>query len=139
MSIENNMITISATIEAPVEKVWDCWTLPQHITNWTFASDDWHSPKATNDLKVDGKFFTRMEAKDGSFGFDFEGTYTHVEMHRFIQYVLANSRVVKISFAKEGTDTIVTESFDPENENSRELQQQGWQAILNNFKKYVEA
>jgi uncharacterized protein YndB with AHSA1/START domain len=138
MSIENNMITISATIEAPVEKVWDCWTLPQHITNWTFASDDWHSPKATNDLKVDGKFFTRMEAKDGSFGFDFEGTYTHVEMHRFIQYVLADSRVVKISFAKEGTDTIVTESFDPENENSRELQQQGWQAILNNFKKYVE-
>jgi uncharacterized protein YndB with AHSA1/START domain len=139
MTTETNMITISVTITASIEKVWNYWTLPEHITNWTFASDDWHSPKATNDLQVKGKFYTRMEAKDGSFGFDFEGVYTHIEMYKFIEYVMADGRMVKISFTTEGANTLVTESFDPENENSRELQQQGWQAILNNFKKYVEA
>lgn len=131
-------ITIEATIEAPIEKVWETWTKPEHITQWSFASDDWFTPKAENDLRTGGKFSTRMEAKDGSFGFDFEGIYDEVIDHKLITYMLGDERKVKIEFEEKGDQTLVTETFDAETENSIEMQKAGWQAILNNFKKYTE-
>ncbi|MNK19689.1 hypothetical protein D3C87_379170 [compost metagenome] len=131
-------ITVSATINAPVAKVWDIWTNPDYIKQWTFASDDWHAPYADNDLRVDGTFKTTMAAKDGSFSFDFAGVYTEVENHKLIKYVLGDGREVKITFTEEGNMTKVHETFDPETQNSIEMQQSGWQSILDNFKKYVE-
>jgi uncharacterized protein YndB with AHSA1/START domain len=132
-------ITIRTTVNAPIEKVWRCWSEPKHITQWTFASDDWHAPKAENDLRVDGTFSTTMAAKDGSFSFDFGGVYTKVEKHKAIEYTIADGRKVKISFIAEGDQTHVVETFDPENENPEEMQRGGWQAILDNFKKYTES
>ena len=132
-------ITVQATVNAPIAKVWDYWTNPTHITQWNNASDDWHTPSASNDLRVGGRFTSRMEAKDGSAGFDFEGEYTKVEQHMEIAYVMADGRKVQVLFdSTDGKTTTVTETFDPEQINSRELQQQGWQAILNNFKQYTE-
>jgi uncharacterized protein YndB with AHSA1/START domain len=131
-------ITVTATIDASIETVWNNWTAPEHIVNWNNASDDWHTPKAENDLRIGGKFLSRMEAKDGSFGFDFEGTYDVVETHKTIEYTLPDGRHVSIQFQEKGNQTEVTETFDPENQNPPELQQQGWQMILNNFKKYTE-
>jgi uncharacterized protein YndB with AHSA1/START domain len=135
---EKTLITVEAKINAPVEKVWKLWTEPQHIIKWNNASDEWHTPKAENDLKEGGKFLSRMEAKDGSFGFNFEGTYNEVKPLELIRYTLADDREVKIIFKGEGKTTTVTEIFEAENQNSIEMQQMGWQAILNNFKKYVE-
>lgn len=132
-------ITVKVTITSPVIKVWEYWTNPKHIVNWNFASEDWHTPRAENDLRVGGKFTSRMEAKDGSFGFDFGGVYTKVENHKHIEYTLEDDRKVQISFASDGNVTILTETFEAEGENSLELQQAGWQAILNQFKKYAEA
>lgn len=132
-------ITVSVKVNAPLEKVWDYWTHPEHIIKWNNASDDWHTPHATNDLRVGGLFTSRMEAKDGSMGFDFEGEYTKVEQHIEIEYVLADARRVNIRFDSDGKETTVTETFDPENENTLELQQAGWQAILDNFKRYTES
>jgi uncharacterized protein YndB with AHSA1/START domain len=132
-------ITVEMKVNAPLEKVWDYWTNPQHIVNWNYASEDWHAPHATNDLRVGGKFSSRMEAKDGSMGFDFEGEYTKVEQHIEIEYVLADARKVNIRFDSDGKETTVTETFDPENENTLELQRAGWQAILDNFKRYTES
>jgi len=132
-------ITVQSLINAPTKKVWEFWTEPQHITQWTFASDDWHAPYAENDLRIDGKFKTTMAARDGSVSFDFEGIYTDVQTYRLIEYVLGDGRKVSISFESEDNVTKVTETFDPEMENSIELQQSGWQAILDNFKKYTEA
>ncbi len=131
-------ITVETTVNAPVEKVWKLWTLPEHITKWCNASEDWHAPKAENDLRVGGKFLTRMEAKDGSFGFDFTGIYDEVVTHKLISYKLEDGRKVSIRFTSNGNTTIVTEEFEPENENPLEMQKGGWQAILNNFKKYAE-
>jgi len=131
-------LTIKTTLYAPIDKVWQCWTQPEHINHWYFASEDWHAPHAENDLRVGGKFLTRMEAKDGSFGFDYEGIYNAIREYEYIEYCLADDRKVKITFSQNGTHTTITESFDTETENSVELQQQGWQAILDNFKKYVE-
>lgn len=132
-------ITVKATVHAPLAKVWNYWTNPTHITQWNNASDDWHTPSASNDLLVGGRFTSRMEAKDGSAGFDFEGEYTKVEQHMEIAYVMADGRKVTILFdSTDGKTTTVTETFDPEQINSRELQQQGWQAILDNFKRYTE-
>ncbi len=136
MAFEN--ITVEATIEAPIEKVWETWTKPEHITQWSFASEDWFTPKAENDLRPGGKFSTRMEAKDGSFGFDFEGTYDEVTDHKLITYTLGDERKVKIEFEEKGDQTLVTETFDAETQNPVEMQKGGWQAILNNFKKYTE-
>lgn len=136
--MNNNPITIEATINAPIEKVWEYWTKPEHITKWAFASDDWHAPSADNDVRAGGKFKTRMESKDGTQGFDFGGTYTTVEEHRTIEYTMDDGRKVSAKFSSEGDSTKVVQSFDPENENSEEVQREGWQAILNNFKKYVE-
>lgn len=132
-------ITIEALIAAPVEKVWKYWTEPAHIVKWNNASDDWHTPHAENDLRVGGKFLSRMEAKDGSFGFDFGGVYTEVKQHEKIDYVLGDNRTVKITFISNGNQTKVLETFDAENENSLEMQRTGWQMILNNFKKHVES
>lgn len=132
------IITVGNTINARIEMVWGFWTTPTHITQWNNASDDWHTPYAENDLQVDGKFMSRMEAKDGSFGFDFIGTYDEVEKNKAIGYTLEDGRKVKITFVNEGNSTKVIESFEAEDENSVELQQGGWQAILDNFKKYVE-
>lgn len=132
-------ITVTALIDASIETVWRYWTSPEHIVNWNNASDDWHTPKAENDLRTGGKFLSRMEAKDGSFGFDFEGIYDLVETHQTIEYTLPDGRKVAIQFLEKGNQTEVIETFDPENENPPELQQQGWQMILNNFKKYTEA
>ena len=131
-------ITITATIDAPVEKVWPYWTAPEHITQWNFASDEWHSPRAENDFREGGKFVTRMEAKDGSMGFDFSGTTDSIRNHEYISYILDDGRKTSISFKENEGQTEVIETFEPESMNPPELQQLGWQAILNNFKKYVE-
>jgi uncharacterized protein YndB with AHSA1/START domain len=131
-------ITIQATVNAPIEKVWMYWNEPNHITKWAFASPDWHAPKAENDLRVDGKFSTTMAAKDGSFSFDFGGIYTRVEKHKTIEYTIADGRKVKINFTAEENQTKVVETFDAENENPEDMQRDGWQAILNNFKSYTE-
>lgn len=132
-------IIIEATISAEPNKVWQRWTDPQHITKWNFASDDWHCPSATNDLRKGGKFTSRMEAKDKSFGFDFEGTYDEVIDQKKITYVMADGRKVFTDFERVGDQTKVTTFFDAEDENSAEMQKNGWQAILNNFKNYVES
>lgn len=131
-------ITIQATVHAPIEKVWKYWNEPQHITQWAFASPDWHAPKAENDLRVEGTFSTTMAAKDGSFSFDFGGVYTRVEQHKTIEYTMADGRTVKISFTAEGNQTSIAETFEPEDQNPEEMQRGGWQAILDNFKKYTE-
>jgi uncharacterized protein YndB with AHSA1/START domain len=132
-------ITVETTVQAPVEKVWEYWTEPTHIKQWNSASEDWHTPIAENDLRVGGNFLSRMEAKDGSFGFDFGGTYDEVKLHEVIAYSLGDGRKVAITFKGQDQVTQVVETFDAETENSAELQQQGWQAILDNFKKYAEA
>jgi uncharacterized protein YndB with AHSA1/START domain len=132
-------ITIDATVNAPVEKVWKFWTGTGHITKWNSASDDWHSPYAENDLKAGGKFLSRMEAKDGSFGFDFGGIYDEVKTHELIAYTLGDGRKVKVTFSSEGNFTKIVESFEAESTNPVEMQRMGWQSILNNFKKYTES
>jgi uncharacterized protein YndB with AHSA1/START domain len=132
------IITVETTIHAPLEKVWHFWTTPFHILHWNTASNDWQTTTATNDLQVGGKFNWRMESKDGSVGFDFGGTYQEILTHSKIHGVLDDDRLVIINFKSEGKSTILTEQFEAESENDVELQKAGWQAILNNFKKYVE-
>jgi uncharacterized protein YndB with AHSA1/START domain len=131
-------ITVRATINAPIKSVWDKWTIPHHIIKWNFASDDWHCTTAENDLRVGGKMSSRMEAKDGSFGFDFAGIYDDVTEHEKITYTMEDGRQATTTFENNNSSTIVTTVFDAENENPVEMQQSGWQAILNNFKKYAE-
>ena len=133
------MIKIEALTHAPVEKVWAAWIEPQHITNWAFVSDDWHAPHAENDLRVDGRFSTTMAAKDGSFSFDFGGFYTEVKPLESIKYTMDDGRVSDITFTQQGNATYIVQNFEAETENPVELQQGGWQAILNNFKKYAES
>jgi len=132
-------ITVGVTIPAPVEKVWKCWKEPQHITQWNQASDDWHTPWAQNDFQVGGKFIFRMEARDGSIGFDFAGTYTKIKEHERIEYTLEDRRKVEVLFSHNGSETSVTEIFEPEQTHPIEIQRAGWQAILDNFKNYVAA
>ena len=131
-------ITIETHVNAPIEKIWELWTKPEHIKKWNNASDDWHTTRAENDLRIGGKFLSRMEAKDGSFGFDFEGIYDDVTTNQKISYTLLDDRKVDITFLQTENGVKITETFEAENENSLELQKQGWQAILNNFKNYVE-
>jgi uncharacterized protein YndB with AHSA1/START domain len=135
----NEAITIKATVNAPVEKVWNAWSNPEDIMKWNSASDDWHTPKAENDLRTGGKFISRMEAKDGSWGFDFGGVYDNVEKFKVIEYTMGDGRKVKVTFTGNGNTTEVVETFDPESENSIEMQRSGWQSILDNFKKYTES
>lgn len=132
------MITIKASVNSPVERVWKYWTEPEHIKKWNSASEDWHTPYAENDLRVGGKFLSRMEAKDGSFGFDFGGIYDEVEQYKVIAYTLGDGRKVRIDFTDRDNSTEVSVAFEAESSNPIEMQQSGWQAILENFKKYVE-
>jgi uncharacterized protein YndB with AHSA1/START domain len=132
-------ITVEATVNAPIDTVWRCWTEPEHIMQWNSASPDWHTPSATVDLKEGGTFTSRMEAKDGSMGFDFGGTYTKVMEHKQIDYVMGDGRTVSITFDSHGGHTHISETFDAESENPIEMQQAGWQSILDNFKMYVES
>lgn len=132
------MITVQNTINGSLDKVWDFWTMPEHITKWSFASPDWHTPYAENDLREGGKFKSTMAAKDGSMSFDFEGEYTLVEKNKVIEYVMGDGRKVEISFAQTPSGIEVIEKFDPETQNPEEMQRGGWQAIMDNFKNYVE-
>jgi len=130
-------IIVETTIKAPIAKVWSAYTTPEDITQWNAASDDWHTTRATVDLRVGGEFVSRMEAKDGSFGFDFAGTYTRIEPEKLIEYSFGD-RTAAIEFEDGANGVTVRVSFDAETENSVELQRQGWQAILNNFARHVE-
>jgi uncharacterized protein YndB with AHSA1/START domain len=136
---QKTSITVQTIVKAPIDKVWKYWNEPKHITNWAFASEDWHTPFAENDIRTGGKFKSTMAAKDGSFSFDFEGVYSKVEENKLIEYSIADGRKVKITFAAEGKDTKVVETFEAESQNPIEMQKGGWQAILDNFKKYTEA
>lgn len=131
-------ITVNAVVAAPIEQVWQAYTSPEAIVKWNAASEDWHTTSARVDLRVGGEFSSRMEAKDGSFGFDFAGVYTKIEAHELIEYEFGD-RLASIRFitAEQGTEVIV--EFDAETENPIEMQQTGWQAILNSFKAYVES
>jgi uncharacterized protein YndB with AHSA1/START domain len=132
-------IKIDITILAPVQKVWEYFNTPEHITKWNFAHESWHCPSSENDLRTGGRFKTRMEAKDGSFGFDLEGIYDEVIPNEKIKYHLEDGRQVEVYFeAVDENTTKVTEIFDPEKQNSAEMQRDGWYSILNNFHKYVE-
>ncbi|MEC4005063.1 SRPBCC family protein [Flavobacterium sp. SUN052] len=137
--MNSQKITVEITIQANIEKVWNFWTTPEHIMQWNNASADWHTPKAINDLQNGGRFVFTMAAKDGSFSFDFEGTYSEIIPLKSIEYYIADNRKVSIDFITIGDVVEIVETFEAENENSIELQKQGWQAILNNFKNYVEA
>ena len=139
MESDKTIITVEAFVNASIDKVWESWTAPKHIVNWNFASEDWHSPKAENDLRPGGAFSSRMEAKDGSFGFDFEGVYDEVITNSLISYTLGDGREVVIKFTDTGNETHIAETFEAETVNNAELQRDGWQAILNNFKKYSES
>lgn len=136
--METTKITIDSTINANSEKVWDYWTEPDHITKWNFASDDWRCPSAENDMTIGGTYKARMEAKDGSFGFDFEAIYDEIIEHKKIVYTIADGRKVTTTFEKLDGLTKVTTTFEAESENPIEMQHDGWQAILDNFKRYVE-
>jgi uncharacterized protein YndB with AHSA1/START domain len=131
-------LTIRATVLADKQKVWEYYTQPEHITKWNFANDDWCCPSASNDLKVGGRYVARMEAKDGSFGFDFDAVYTEINQGQNFTYEFGG-RFATVDFKETDGQTEVTITFDPETENSIDLQRQGWQAILDNFKKYTEA
>jgi uncharacterized protein YndB with AHSA1/START domain len=139
MTSPAHTITVQTSVKSDLDKVWACWTLPEHIINWNFASDDWCCPHAENDLKPNGRFSWRMEAKDGSMGFDFDGTYDQIIDKELISSTLGDGRSVSISFAANGDVVTVTETFETEDLNSAELQRAGWQAILDNFKLYVES
>lgn len=136
---ENFKIVVTSSVYAPIDKVWNAWTNPEDICRWNAASDDWHTPKASNDLKVGGSFISRMESKDGSMGFDFSGIYTVVDVHTRIEYFMEDGRKVSILFESKEDHIKITESFDPEIEHSFELQKMGWQSILDSFKKYLES
>lgn len=137
--MSSTKITVQCTVKSNVSKVWEIWTTPEHIIKWNAASEDWHTTKAENDVKVGGKFTSRMEAKDGSLGFDFSGVYTQVEHEKFLAYKMEDGREVEVQFDGKGNETVVVETFDAEDQNPVDFQKQGWQAIMDNFKKYVEA
>lgn len=132
-------ITVSTRVAKPLDQVWNYWTGAEHVINWNAASDDWCCPHAENDLRIGGKFLCRMEARDGSMGFDFIGTYTQVVAHARIAYTMEDGRTCEVLFAADGNGTRITETFDAEVENTVELQRGGWQAILDKFKAYAEA
>lgn len=133
-----NKITVETTVKAPISKVWERWSKPEHITKWAFASDDWEAPAAENDLRKGGKFKTTMAAKDKSQSFDFGGTYTAVQEHKLIEYDMDDRRHVRTEFTEVPEGVKIVQTFDPEGENTEEMQRSGWQAMLENFKKYAE-
>lgn len=134
-------ITVQSVVKAQIEKVWEFWTKPEHIVHWAFASDDWDAPAAENDLQVGGKFKTKtaMVVRDKSTSFDFTGAYTIVKEYELIEYDIDDGRNVKVEFTELPEGVKITETFEPENENPEKMQRTGWQAILDNFKKYAEA
>ena len=132
-------VTVKVLINAPIEKAWECFTSPEHITQWNFASPEWHCPTAEHDLKVGGKLKYHMAAKDGSMAFDYTATFTTIKENDLLAYTLDDNRKVSIAFTSENGQTKVVEQFETEDENSIEMQKAGWQAILNNFKAHVEA
>lgn len=132
-------ITVETIVKAKLSQVWDAWNNPADIKQWNTAQDDWHTTRSTVDLREGGKFMSRMEARDGSGGFDFEGTYTRIVPHKAIEYRMSDGREVEVEFVERGGGVLVKETFDPETENPPELQRQGWQAILDNFGRHVEA
>jgi len=134
----SNKITVSASINADQNKVWDYYTNPKHIINWNFADPSWHCPSAQNDMRVGGTYKARMEAKDGSFGFDFEAVYSTINEGKEFTYEFGG-RIANVTFIASGEQTEVNVTFDPETQNPMEMQRNGWQAILNNFKSYVES
>jgi len=136
---QKTIVTIESTVNAPIDKIWLYWSLPQHITKWATASEEWHTPRAENDLRTGGSFNSRMEAKDGSMGFDFGGVYDAVEKNKHIAYTMGDGRKVDIKFNTEGNSTHIIQKFEAEEMNPVEMQRGGWQAILNNFKAYTEA
>ncbi|MFN0216751.1 MAG: SRPBCC family protein [Saprospiraceae bacterium] len=138
-STDKTVLTVTATINVPIEIVWTLWNTPEHIMQWNNASEDWHTTAATNDLKVGGKFNYTMAARDGSVAFDFWGVYDEVITNQKIAYTMGDGRKAEVHFSSHGDETKVLTSFEAETENSIELQQGGWQAILNNFKSYAEA
>lgn len=138
MEQAKTVITISATINTPIEKVWKCWTTPEDIMQWNQASPDWHCPASAVDLKIGGKFSATMAAKDGSFAFDFWGTYDDILENELLMITMGDGRKWKTTFASNGDVTEVVESFEAENQNPIEMQQGGWQAILNSFKAHTE-
>lgn len=131
-------IIVNATVKAPIEMVWACYTHPEDIKQWNAASDDWHTTVSHVDLRVGGIFSSRMEAKDGSFGFDFSGTYTKIVLHELIEYAFGD-RTASIQFKPSIDGVNVRISFTPESEHSIEQQREGWQAILNRFAKHVDS
>lgn len=136
--MEKTIITVENTINAPIEKVWQYWNEPKHIMQWNSASPDWHSPSAANDLRVGGSFSYRMEARDGSMGFDFAGTYDAVKEHELMEYTMGDGRRVQNLFNTKGNQVHLVVNFDAETENPIDMQRFGWQSILDSFKKYVE-
>jgi uncharacterized protein YndB with AHSA1/START domain len=139
-TIAKTNITIETLVNAPIEKVWAFWIEPKHIVQWCNASDDWHAPHAENDLRNDGKFKTTMAAKDGSVSFDFEGIYTNVQPYKVIEYTIGDGRKVVINFLAENANQVkVVETFEAESIHPVDMQRDGWQSILNNFKKHVES
>ncbi|NML40824.1 activator of HSP90 ATPase [Chitinophaga sp. G-6-1-13] len=132
-------ITVQTVVASNAQRAWDCYTQPEHITKWNFASDDWHCPSASNDLRVGGKYNARMEAKDGSWGFDFEAIYSNIDSGKSFTYVMGDGRAADVVFEGQGNNTAVTVTFDAEDQNPAEMQKAGWQAILDNYKKYTEA
>ncbi len=138
MNTSDKAVTISATVNAPVEKTWDYFFNPVHIIKWNTPSPDWHTPSASGDLRPGGRFTSRMEAKDGSMGFDFGGVYDEVTPNEFASYTMDDGRKVTISFTGTENGTEIIEKFDPEDMNPVEFQQAGWQAILDSFKTYTE-
>ncbi|AWW00642.1 SRPBCC family protein [Arcticibacterium luteifluviistationis] len=137
--MNKDTILVETTINASLEKVWESWVIPTHIMNWNNASEDWHTPAASNDLKVGGKFSYTMAAKDGSFSFDLGGVYTAIVKKELISYELADGRKVRVEFMKMENGVKIIELFEPESENPSKMQKAGWQAILDSFKKYTEA
>ncbi len=137
--MQGTKITVTATVAAAADKVWTHWTHPQHITQWNFASPDWHCPAAENEVRPGGKFKWTMAARDGSMSFDFEGEYKEIIPLKKITYVIADGRHVTVEFVSVGAHTQVTETFEAEGMNPEEMQQAGWQSILDNFKNYVES
>jgi len=131
-------IAIETTVSSPVERVWEAYTTPADITHWNFASDDWCCPSAEADLRVGGTYKARMEAKDGSFGFDFEAIYEELALQKALTLAMADGRIARTTFESLGDTTKVKTTFDAETQNSIEMQRDGWQAILNNFKLYLE-
>ena len=134
---ERVRITVETTVPVSPELAWEYWTEPRHITQWNQASEDWHTPRAENDLRVGGAFTSRMESKDGKFGFDFGGVYDAVEPHRLLASTLGDGRTVQVSFEPVPAGTRIVETFEAEGENSVELQRTGWQAILDSYRRYV--